>query len=158
MGNIFSGREIVELGIQIEKNGRDFYEGVSKKAKDLAAKDKFIYLAKQEEEHIQVFQNILEKTPAYDPAESYSGEYLAYMKALASEHIFTKENKGKEVAGNIKNEREAIDLAIGFEKESIIFYGAMKKTVAAEQLNILDELIKQEQGHLAQLAEIKSKI
>ena len=25
MGNVFAGSEIVELGIQIEKNGKDFY-------------------------------------------------------------------------------------------------------------------------------------
>ncbi len=33
MGNIFAGSEIVELGIQIEKNGRDFYNTLAKKIK-----------------------------------------------------------------------------------------------------------------------------
>ena len=28
MGNIFAGSEIVELGVQIEKNGRDFYQAL----------------------------------------------------------------------------------------------------------------------------------
>ena len=29
MGDIFSGSEIVEMAVQIEKNGRDFYNKVS---------------------------------------------------------------------------------------------------------------------------------
>ncbi len=32
MGNIFAGSEIVELGIQIEKNGRDFYNTLIKQS------------------------------------------------------------------------------------------------------------------------------
>lgn len=30
MGNIFAGSEIVEMGIQIEKNGRDFYNKIKR--------------------------------------------------------------------------------------------------------------------------------
>ena len=42
MGNIFAGSEIVELGIQIEKNGRDFYNTLvsqSKSQKALSRED-----------------------------------------------------------------------------------------------------------------------
>ena len=49
MGNIFAGSEIVEMGIQIEKNGRDFYCALTEKSKDKKAKEIFAYLAEQEE-------------------------------------------------------------------------------------------------------------
>lgn len=158
MGNIFAGSEIIEIGIQIEKNGRDFYNALTEKSKIQKAKEVFKYLAGEEEKHIVVFQGILSKTEEYEPAGLDADEYFAYMNALASEHVFTQEGKGKEIAKNIKSDKEAIDLGIGFEKDSIIFYEGMKKVVPDYDLKIIEELIMQEQKHLRQLTELKKGI
>ena len=80
MGNIFAGSEIVELGIQIEKNGLDFYNTLSGQAKNEKAKELFGFLAGEEAKHIQVFNKILEKTTKYEPAGLDADEYYAYMK------------------------------------------------------------------------------
>ena len=158
MGNIFSGSEIVEIGIQIEKNGRDFYLTLAQKAKLPDAGKVFKYLAGEEEKHMLVFQDILDSLEGYVPAESYPGEYLDYMKALAGEYVFTQENKGTAAALATKSDKEAVQLGIGFEKDSIIFYEGMKKSVPDFDLKVIDQLISQEQGHLRQLAELKLKI
>jgi rubrerythrin len=158
MGNIFAGSEVVEIGIQIEKNGRDFYNVLTKKSKSPKAKDVFEILAKEEEKHIALFKGILDKVESYQPAESYPGEYFAYMNALAGEYIFTQENKGKEIARGIKTDKEAVSLGIGFEKDSIIFYEGMKKVVPDYEQRIVDELILQEQAHLRKLSDLKSSL
>ena len=155
MGNIFSGSEIVELGVQIEKNGRDFYNTLLKKSKNQKAKEIFNYLAGEEEKHILVFQKILEKLTTYKPPESYPGEYTAYMNALASEYIFTQKDKGEETAQKTKSDLKAVELGMGFEKDSIIFYTGMKRVVPEYDHKILDELILQEQNHLAQLMKVR---
>lgn len=156
MGNIFAGSEIVELGIQIEKNGRDFYNTLVSKSKVPKAQETFGYLAKEEEKHILVFQGILNKVEKYEPPESYPGEYFAYMNALASEYVFTQKDKGKEIAQKVKNDKEAIDIGIGVEKDSIVFYEGMKKVVPGYDQKIVDEVIVQEQGHLTQLLGLKA--
>jgi rubrerythrin len=158
MGNIFSGSEIVELGVQIEKNGKDFYETLLKKSKNQKTQEIFKYLAGEEEKHIQVFQKILEKIQNYEPPESYPGEYFAYMNALASEYVFTQKGKGEEIAQKTKSDLEAIELGMGFEKDSIIFYEGMKKVTPSYDQKIIDELIAQEQNHLRQLIELKASI
>jgi rubrerythrin len=158
MGNIFAGSEIVELGIQIEKNGRDFYNTLVGKSKAPKAAEIFKYLAKEEEKHIVVFQRIFEKTQKYEPPQNYSDEYMAYMTALAGEHIFTQKDKGEEAAKKTSSDREAVEKGIGFEKDSIIFYEGMKKVVPDYDHKILDELIQQEQGHLRQLSELKKQV
>ena len=81
MANVFAGNEIVEMGIQIEKNGKDFYDTVLAQTKDEKAKNIFKYLAGEEEKHIITFQKILDSVHKYEPPESYPGEYFAYMKA-----------------------------------------------------------------------------
>ena len=158
MSNIFAGSEIVEIGIQIEKNGRDFYNTLVGQFKNQKAKDMFKYLAGEEEKHITAFRKILDSVHKYEPAESYPEEYFAYMNALAKEHVFTQENKGGEIAKNIKSDKEAIESGIGFEKDSIIFYEGMKKVVPENDLKILDELIAQEQDHLKKLSNFKNSL
>jgi rubrerythrin len=157
MGNIFSGSEIMEIGVQIEKNGRDFYSTLAIQSKDPKTRDIFKFLAGEEEKHITVFQRILSSIAKYEPPEAYPGEYFAYMSALAAESIFTKKDKGKEIAGKIKNDKEAIDIGIGAEKDSIIFYEGMKKAVPEYDQKVIDEVIAQEEGHLKQLLESKAK-
>lgn len=158
MGNIFAGSEIVEIGIQVEKNGRDFYCALTAKSKDKKAKEIFTYLADQEEKHIAVFQGLLGSVQKYEPAEAYPGEYFAYMSALASEHVFTKKNKGADAAKRTKTDKEAVSLGIGFEKDSIIFYEGMKKVVPDGDQKVVDRLIAEEQCHLRTLSELKAKI
>jgi len=158
MGNIFAGSEVVEIGIQIEKNGRDFYSGLTKQSKNPKAVEIFKYLSSEEEKHIKAFQGILDKTEKYEPLGLDADEYYEYMNALASEYVFTQKNKGEEIAKTIKADKEAIAMGISFEKDSIVFYEGIKKVVPAYEQKIVDELIIQEQLHLKQLLELRKKI
>ena len=158
MSNIFAGSEIVELGVRIEENGRDFYETLLKQSKSDKAKEIFKFLAGEEQKHIETFKKILAAVQDYQPTESYPGEYFAHMKALAAEHVFTQKDKGREVAKNVKSDKESIELGIKFEKDSIVFYEGMKKVVPAHDHKVVDQVIAQEQNHLKQLTELKGGI
>lgn len=158
MGNIFAASEIVELGIQIETNGRDFYNTLVKQSKNKKAEDIFKYLAGEEEKHIAAFQKILDNTEKYEPPKIYADEYLAYMNALADECIFTQENQGALIAKEIKSDIQAVTTGIKFEKDSIIFYEGIKKAVPEYDHKIIGELILQEQNHLRQLIDLKRQI
>lgn len=158
MANVFSGSEIVELGIQIEKNGRDFYNVLTKQAKNKKAGDMFKYLAGEEEKHIAVFKEILSSIQRYEPKAAYPGEYFAYMNALAGEYVFTKKDKGSEIAKKINSDKEAVDMGIGFEKDSILFYVGIKEVVPEEGHKPIDALIVQERDHLKQLVNLKKNL
>lgn len=154
----FSGSEAVELGIQIEINGRDFYSQMFEKSKNSKAKEIFRYLAGEEEKHIFDFKKILDSVHQYQPKESYPQEYFAYLRAIADGCVFTQKNKGKEIAGTMTSDIQAIDFGMGAEKDSILFYQGMKKIVPEGDEGLLDELIKQEQQHLSKLWDLKSKL
>jgi len=156
MPDVFAGREIVEISVQIEKNGMDYYNALIKKTKNMKAKEVFKYLAGEEEKHIIIFKNILDALEKYEPQEVVTDEYFAYMNALASEHVFTIKNKGLDMAGKTKSDKEAIRLGIGFEKDSIIFYEGMKNVVPERDKKTVDAVIEQEKTHLRKLSEIKS--
>lgn len=158
MANIFAGSEVIELGIQIEKNGKDFYQILAQNSKSNDAKKVFEFLAGEEEKHIIVFQKLLDKVQKYEPPQIYSQEYFEYMNLLASEYVFTQKDKGQDAARSVNNDKEAVDLGIKFEKDSILFYEGMKKLVMEYDRKAIDELILQEQSHLRQLAGLKGKL
>lgn len=155
MENIYSGNEIVEFAVQIEKNGRDFYRTLTKQSKNQQARDIFLYLAGEEEKHIVVFQKLLDSVKKYEPSEAYPDEYFAYMVRLAKGYVFTKKNTGAVAAKNIQTDKGAVDIGVKFEKESILFFESMKKVIPEKEHNTLDVLIQQEQDHLKRLSDLK---
>lgn len=158
MANIFSGSEVVEMGIEIEKNGFAFYGALADSLKSQKVKEMFRWLAGEEEKHINAFNGILSNVKAYEPKEAYNEEYFAYIKALSDEYVFTKKKKGIEAAKSIKTELEAIELAIGFEKDSILFYHEMKNVVLDSEYSTIDKLIDQERSHLRKLVELEDSM
>jgi rubrerythrin len=158
MKEVFSQSEVVELGIQIEKNGRDFYNELTARTGNSDARDIYKYLAGEEEKHIAKFSEILDSIHQYEPSEAYPEEYFAYMNTLASQYVFTQKDKGSEIAKSTKSDMEAIDLGIKFEGDSITFYEGMKKVVPEKDHRILDELIAQEVSHKEKLIDLKEKL
>jgi len=153
----FSGCEIVELGIHIEENGRDFYSTLARKTHNPQAVAIFEYLAGEEEKHIDTFRKIHAITCSYEPKEAYPEEYFAYMNSLASQYVFTQKNKGGKIAMGVKDYNEGIDLGIQFEKDSIHFYEEIKKIVPDKEKELIDQLISEERKHLKQLCDLKGE-
>ncbi len=158
MKQMFAASEIVEIGIEIEKNGKDFYSSLAKRSKDRGAKEVFQYLAKEEEKHITAFKKILIEADKKGPGEVASEDYFSYMNALAQECVFNQKDKGRLLAGKVASDEEAVSLGIGFEKESIVFYEGMKQAVTESSRAVLDELISQEQDHLRRLYAFREKL
>ncbi len=158
MGNIFAGSEVMEMGVQIEKNGKDFYNTLVKQSESSEAKAVFQYLAGEEERHITVFQKMLESVEKHEEPESYPGEHRAYMETLANEHIFTQKDKGTEVAKNISSDKEAVEFAMRFENDSILFYEGMKRVTPEFDHEAIEGLLKQEKKHLDQLADLEKRL
>jgi len=151
----FAGSDAVEMAVQIEVNGMDFYTVLEQNAVDKKAGGIFAMLKEEEEAHIAAFKELLSIVRKYEPAVEYNEEYEAHMNALAGNHVFTQKGKGKEVAATIKDDKQAVDTALKFEQDSIVFYESMKRIVADKERYILDALIGQEKNHVERLEAIK---
>ena len=154
MSNIFSASEIVELAIEIEKNGRDFYHALIKKSRFPKAQEIFQYLALEEGKHILAFKDILDTVQKH-LSVSYPAEYLNYMSALSDGYIFTQKDTGETIALKVQSDLQGIELGLGFERDSATFYEGIKKVVPTNEHRIIDQIITQEGGHLNQLLDLK---
>ncbi len=159
MSDQLSIQEIIEVAIEIEKNGVKFYNALAESSSTDRVKGLFSYLAEAEMSHITRFQEILESAGGYQISEAYyATQYMGYMKALADEHVFRSDMSVTEVADCAKSPKEAINIAIGFEKESILFLHEMREIISESDGKAVQRLLDEEREHLRQLSAIKAQM
>ncbi len=159
MSDRLSIQEIIEIAIEIEKNGVKFYHALAESVNTDRVRNLFLYLAEAEMKHIARFQEILESAGGYQISEAYyATQYMGYMKALADERVFGNDVSVTEVADHAKSPREAVDIAIGFEKESIIFLHEMREMLSESGEKAVQKLLDEEREHLRQLSAIKAQM
>ena len=155
MSIAFSGSELVNIAIGIERRGVTFYDTMTKSTKNVTARDVFQYLANVEREHIQIFQNMLTKAEKYQFPETYAEEYAAYLQALVDSAVFTDDFITSEVATKAGSDIKALELAISAEKDSILFYYGIKEITPRRAQSTVNKILTEEKSHLRQLSELK---
>ncbi|MCM8819205.1 MAG: hypothetical protein NC925_00210 [Candidatus Omnitrophica bacterium] len=155
MANIFSPQEILRIAIKVEENGQKLYENLEKKTKKEKLQNTFRYLKEQEEIHKNTFAKMLKDLGDYVVYEFNEGEYQAYIDAIAKEYIFTQELIEKKINEDFRTDLEAVEFGIYIEKESILTYSALKNYILAEQVDVLNKVIEEEQKHLVTLVLLK---
>ncbi|HHW43383.1 MAG TPA: ferritin family protein [Desulfotomaculum sp.] len=148
----FRAREIVEFARQIEQKGQQFYQAMAGKAVNDRVKEIMLSLAAEEKEHEAIFTRMLTGLEDYNPPETYPGEYEEYVRALVEGHMFNREPSPEVLACRAGGPGEALDMAIGFEKDSLIFFYELRQLVPEAERSTVDKLIREEQKHVRRLA------
>jgi len=150
MGIDFNADEVFEIAVQIERNGAKFYRNCAENVTDASKKQLLIDLAEMEDEHEETFKSLRKELSidekiqtTFDP----NGEAERYLRALADTRVFYE----KDV--DTSSIKEILKAAITAEKDSIVFYLGMKGVVPAHLgKDKLDDIIKEEMGHISLLS------
>ncbi|MBI4949085.1 MAG: ferritin family protein [Deltaproteobacteria bacterium] len=152
----FTGKEVLDMAVKIEENGLKFYTDAGKTAKDKDVKALFKALAEDEGRHIRVFQDLKKLLGETENAEPFDEETESYLRAFADTEVFTSLEGGKKLGKEVSGEAEAIDYAIGMEKDSILFYYEILKMIREKDKAVVDSLIDQEKDHLKRLTGLRA--
>ncbi len=152
----FNAAEVFKVAIEIEENGKRFYEKAQQVIDDPAVKTLFADLASQEIEHKKKFEALKAQLPAGSTASTVwdpENEAEKYIKLMADGHVFvTSAGVDSQLTG-IKDVRGALKLAIEFEKDSVIFFlGLEDLTEGKKDQELINSLVKEEQEHLRRLS------
>ena len=152
----FNAAEIFDVACQIERNGADFYRGMSEKISDKPIRKLLTDLALMERAHEQVFESMKKELTSqeqmltvFDPA----GETVLYLKAMADAHVFNEDAGQDFTLPEYLSEKakiiKIVRAAISLEWESISFYVGIKEFVT-EQFGKkrIDDIIKEEMRHV----------
>jgi rubrerythrin len=141
----YSIREVLEMALQTEKRGHDFYTVMAEKfGGNAGLKELFGKLALQEKKHEHAFEKLLDSVTEAEP-EGWE-EAQNYFRVMVESEFFLGREKSLTAMENVKTELETVNLALGFEKESILYYSGLRDFVSDKAA--VDDVIKEEKEHV----------
>lgn len=154
MGTEFNADEVLAMAERIERNGQGFYLQASKVVERADVSKLMMELSLWEKGHEALFAGLRKKLTdeertrtAFDPYDEAS----LFLSAMADSHVFSRDDLDpvSMLREGISTE-EVIDLALQFEKESILFFLGLQRMVP-ERLGAIEiqKVIDEEVSHMA---------
>jgi rubrerythrin len=154
---ILDARDVIRFAIRIEEDGEAFYRKAALAAQNKDIRDLFNFLADEEIQHKTLFREMLSRMETLQPAETYDGEYAAYLSDyIDGKVIFTKEVQ-QGFTSDTKDILSAITFAMQREADSILYYHEAKRFIAEKYYNMIDKIITEERKHFSKLSELRKK-
>jgi rubrerythrin len=156
---IYKATDVIEMALEIEKSGEIFYRTVAKKAKIAETKALFEDLAEQEVLHYKTFKKL--SNINWDQTLMPAGQmeqYMMYLQAVIQSAFFEGRDKALALAEEVTDEKEALKMAMGFEKETLLFFHDLRDMVSGADQELVKRIIDEEKQHLQRLAGILSAI
>jgi rubrerythrin len=150
----FSAVEICKIGVEVERNGKRFYTQAAGKVADPALQKLFADLAKAEAVHEKMYLKLQEQLEASGEDEEeccFDQEYSMFLQALANSRVFTPDNTVDMALAKIDRPQDLILIAMGFEKDAILWFTEMRSWVSDEEKPVIEEFISYEKEHLSTL-------
>lgn len=153
--NKYNIDEVLEMAVQTEKLGFQFYTSMAEKFKDNAELVKlFNTLAAKERNHEKIFSDLKNMVVKSGPEPVEWEEVSNYMRAFVESAFFLGKGKALPSMDNIKSAKDAVMFAMGFEKETLLYFLGLRGVVKEKEL--VDEVINEEKSHIQWLAAFKT--
>ena len=146
---MFSIDDIIDLAIQIERNGEKILRDAQKKISNPQLTSLVEWMADEEVKHVEWFSN-LKPTPRMainDPAIEEMGKSL--LRNVLGDQGFSLKDAN---FIKISQTKDLLSIMIEFEKDTVLFYEMIRSVVSdKETLTFLDKIIAQENQHAQKL-------
>ncbi len=151
----YSVYEVVEQAIQTEKLGSEFYTEMARRFQSNRELTKlFETLSVKEQMHEKTFQEL--KSGMEDNKPDYGEEASQYLRAVVESEFFLGRGKSLPALESVRTAIEAVFFAIGFEKETLLYYHTMSEAV--KEKDVMDKIINEERSHIVWLNKLKIKL
>jgi len=148
--DLITVNDIVKLAVLMEINSEAFYTNASNKNISDRVRKIFREFAAQEKKHTGTFKRAfkalkIENVGAVNMLDKYKSDF-----------DLLKRSTGEAIAEKINSEIDAVELALGLERNAVLFYTKMKEDI--DENKELDFIIAQEKGHVRALMALKEKL
>jgi rubrerythrin len=153
MAGIFKATDILLAAQEVETRGEVFYNRLVETTAEPKLKELFSFLAGEETKHREIFRKLYEKVGEVElPAWAEEDEYVDYLKYLLDSHTLFRLGDVEHLKQFMGSSREAIETAMGFEKDTILFFVEMHEFVPEGEKKYIKACIDEERSHLRMLA------
>jgi rubrerythrin len=151
----YSVDEVIEMAVQTERLGYQFYTEMAEKFKENETlKDLFHTLALKEKSHEAVFMKLKDK--AASVTIENPEEVGHYLRAMVESEFFIGKEKSLPSLENVKTINNAVDFALGFEKETLLYFIGLRSMFS--DTSSVDVVIGEERSHIAWLSKFKESL
>ena len=157
----YSVNEIIEMAVQIERNGYAFYDEAAKR-KDLDddSRKLITWLRDAELDHEKTFLRLRDEVDNMVLELSTDWDMVAaYLKTIVESRIFNNEDSAIRKAAEAKDLMGVIDNAITFEKDTLLYFHAISDGISNDKAKTaLRRIINEEVSHVLKLNDFKKKL
>ena len=152
--------EVFEMAEQMEIDGAAYYRRAAQHVKNMEAVSMFTSLALMEDQHVKTFTDLRSKVQSNPPVNvDPDGEAANYIRSLVEGRVFSKDEDFWVTLSEKESMEQILKLAIGKEKDSILFYLGLKDLVPAEWgKEEMDHIIDEEKNHVTVLSRILASL
>ncbi len=148
---IFSLREAVEQAVQTERLGHEFYLEMARRFRDNARmKELCETLAQKELDHEKIFSELFKDIR--DEGGVDWEEVSKYLRAVVESEFFLGKGKSLPSLERVKTVSDAIRFAIGFEKETLLYFYMIRDVSALK--DVVSRIIDEEKSHIVWLSRL----
>ena len=149
---MFNITEIIDLAIQIEKNGEKIYRDALKIVSNSSISVILQNLADEEVQHIEWFSTLKQKIKSIPEDPQLEEMKRSILGSVLGDQSFSLKNVD---FSGIRSTTDLLKSAIEFEKDTILFYEMIRPLIDDDKtLNDLDRIIKEENQHVTLFQEI----
>ena len=154
----FGPQDLLRLALDIEARGREVYERFEGSARDEGVRAAWASLKEQELGHVRVFEKLLGAARLAQPETDSSAQASPSLRALFAGRVFQEERLARVLAAGVRSDIEALEVAIGMERDSILAYLALKEHLLGDAGGVLDKIVAEEQRHVVLLTDLCGRL
>jgi len=153
-GPLLGAGEILNLAIQMEHKGLAFYQACAKASFGPPIVLVFEHLITAEQTHARIFAEMKRRLPPEVVSKTDAGEAQRYIEKLIGERISPETERALNTVAEIADPIEAVEIAMEFEKKSILLYSALNQLIDSSEKQILEKVIAEEHNHIRRLVDL----
>jgi len=154
MAASFNIDEILQMAIQIERNGGKFYRLAADMTADTEVRKSLLMLASMEDDHETTFETLREKGDLDGFDLDLDGQAAAYLQAVADGYVFDVDEDPAKVLAGDPDAGQILRIAINREKDAVTLFAGLKEAMPAGWgHDRVDAIIREELSHIAILSD-----
>ena len=158
MGLMLSSEEVFSLAMEIEKSGHAYYTTIAESADFEAVSKLFNFLAEQEIAHYRYFERLQRKAPELIVDAEEWEQTSEYIRATTESRFFIGEDRAIQLAKTAKSPIEAVDFAIGFEKDTLLYFFELYNVSPPEAKESALKIVEEEKRHVRVLSKKREEL
>jgi rubrerythrin len=155
MGGLYAAEEAIRFAVEAERCGLAFYEELAKCSKTDSVRVLCEDLGRQEQAHADQFTKLLDQAKEQGYIRPATWDELSFARSLIEERLLPDEDAAREMASTAESDTQAIDIAIQFEKNSVLFYTEMLTMTDTLGEPLVQAILDAEKRHARLLIELK---